>query len=279
MIITIQKLLEAHGLNPKAKIKLVRHKDARERRKDGHRDICDMYRFNKTEFEDYQAIQSKPRFHNVDYIVSFIGEKGSKSRFVGVYHVAGVKSIDETKKRSCPEDKYFYILEEIPGFEELKERVIIRWKNARKWEQWYKNEMEVIEINQGFEGKPFTDYLDFILSFDELSVLVKEDNEEWKRMLSSVYGVYVIRDTKAEKLYIGSACGKNGVWQRWSEYVETGGHGGNITLKALISKDPDYAKNFNFSLLMIMSKSKTRDEVNWQEQLLKNKLGAEYCNN
>lgn len=274
MIITIQELLEAHGLDPKAKIKLVRHKDSRQ-----DEPIYDQYRYTRPKFDDYQATQSTEVFHGVDYIVSFIGEQGTKSRFVGVYHVAGVKPIDKVKKRSCPKDKYYYILEEVPGFEELKERVIIRWTGARSWWQWYKHKMEVIEINKGFESRPFTGYLDFVLPFDELTELVNEDNEEWKRMLSSVYRIYAIRDTKKNKLYIGSASGRNGVWQRWSEYVATGGHGNNKTLMSLVAKDPNYPKNFNFSLLMIMSKSKTRDEVNGQEQLLKEKLGAEYCNN
>ena len=32
-------------------------------------------------------------------------------------------------------------------FDDLKERVIIRWENAISWHQWIKNEMEVIEIH------------------------------------------------------------------------------------------------------------------------------------
>jgi hypothetical protein len=98
-------------------------------------------------------------------------------------------------------------------------------------------------------------------------------------MLSNVYGVYVIRDTKTDKLYIGSAYGKEGIWQRWEVYVKTNGHGNNKTLKELVDGNPDYSKNFAFSLLMIMSKNTPDDQVIAQEQLMKRKLGAEYCNN
>ncbi|MBR4197435.1 MAG: GIY-YIG nuclease family protein [Bacteroidales bacterium] len=272
MIITIQELLKANGLDPKAKIKLVRHKDARY-------DVYDMYRYNRPKFEEYQAFQGKPVFHNVDYIIVFIGEEANRARFVGIYKVAQEMTVDEIKRRITPEDNYYYVLEEIPGYEDLKERVIIRWNNPISWHQWFKNEMEVIEINAGFGKRPFTGYMDFILSFEELSELVNEDNDEWKRMLSNVYGVYVIRDTNTEKLYIGSAYGKEGIWQRWTTYVKTGGHGGNKTLKELVSKDSNYSKNFAFSLLVIMSKNTTDEAVIAQEQLLKRKLGAELCNN
>ncbi len=270
-MITIQELLISRGLSKTAKIKLVRHKDQRY-------DIFDMYRSNKPEFERYQAAQSEPKYKGADYLVSFIGEDNNRARLVGVYKIIAELPMDN-EHRTDPADKYYYQMEEMPGFEDLIERVVIKWSNAIAWVQWFKNEMEVIEINAGFGKRPFTGYMDFILSFDELSELINEDNDEWKRMLSSVYGVYVIRDTNTEKLYIGSAYGKEGIWQRWTTYVKTGGHGGNKTLKELVSKDPNYSKNFAFSLLVIMSKNTTDEAVIAQEQLLKRKLGAELCNN
>lgn len=273
MLITIQELLIRCGLPQDAKIKLVRHKDHRQ-------NVYNLYRFRRSEFEDYQSVQSKPVFDGVDYIVSFIGEEGKRARFVGVYRVLKVQPIEEVLKTvKNPADKYYYTLEEVGGFEELKERVVINWTNAISWHQWFKNDMEVVEISSGFDTKPFTGYLDFILTFDELAELVNTNNEEWKRMLSNVKGVYVIRDTKTDKLYVGSAYGKEGIWQRWETYVKTNGHGNNKTLKELVSLDPNYAHNFAFSLLVIMSKDTVDEVVIGQEQLYKEKLGAEYCNN
>lgn len=281
MIISIQKLLESHGLDSKAKVKLVRHKDARQEVKNqyGYEDVYDLYRHDKNAFLKYQSAQSKPVFHDVDYIVSFIGEDNNKARFVGVYKIIAEKPMDD-EHRTDPRDIYYYEMEELDGFDEMKERVIIRWNNAIAWNQWYKNEMAVIEIAKGFDPIPFTGYLNFIVTFDELTEIINKQYEEWKSMLSNIYGVYAIRDTKTNKLYIGSAYEKKeGIWHRWEKYVKTGGHGGNKTLIELVESDPNYAKNFRFTLLTIASMDTPAKIVIDQEQLYKKKLGAELCNN
>ena len=275
--ITIQELLNNRGLNPNDKIKLVRHKDSR-RKNDGQEEekqsLYNLYRHNKNAFLEYQSAQSKPVFHNVDYIVSFIGEESNRARFVGVYKILAELPMDDSH-RTCNDDKYYYQMEEVDGFESLKERVIIKWGNAIAWHQWYQNEMEVVEIAPGLCYKQFTDYLDFELSFDELSDIIDKEYPDWKRMLTAVYGVYVICDNKSGKLYIGSAYGENGgIWGRWSEYVRTNGHGNNKTLKELVDADPNYAQNFTFSLVMTMSKSSTKDAVIAKEQLFKRKFGT-----
>lgn len=268
--ITIQELLNNRGLNPNDKIKLVRQKDARQ-------DLYDLYRHDKVAFLNYQSAQSKPVFHNVDYIVSFIGEEGSSARFIGVYRIVDIIEIDKGHKLvgATDIDNYFYKMEEVSGFDELKERVIVKWGNAIAWHQWYKNEMEIVEISPGLSYRQFTDYMDFELSFDELSDIINKEYSDWKRMLSAMYGVYVICDNKSGKLYIGSAYGENGgIWGRWSEYVRTNGHGNNKTLKELVDADPSYAQNFTFSLVMTMSKSSTKDAVIAKEQLFKRKFGT-----
>ncbi len=271
MIITIQELLNARGLDAKAKVKLVRHKDARQ-------DVYDLYRHNKEAFLEYQSAQSKPVFHDVDYIVSFIGEDGCRARFIGVYKILEEKSMDD-KHRTDPSDLYYYDMEEVGGFDELKERVIVKWNNAIAWHQWYKNEMEIIEISPGLEYMPFTNYLDFVLTFDELKGITKNQYPEWMQMLSGVAGVYVIQDTKSHQLYVGSAYSEEGIWHRWETYVNTNGHGNNKSLKALVDSDPDYAKNFTFSLLTIMSKDTPNEAVIAKEQLYKRKLGPTLNNN
>ncbi len=266
-MITIQELLDKRGLQEYKKIKLVRHKDAR-------LDIYNMYRHNREAFLEYQSRQTKPVFHNTECIVSFVGEEGNRARFVGVYKITDIHEFAENDPKSNG-DKYLYEVEEVGGFEDLKERVIIKWENAISWHQWYKNEMEVIEISPGLSHKQFTDYMDFELSFDELSDIITNGYPDWKKMLSVVYGVYVICDNKTGKLYIGSAYGENGgVWGRWSDYVKTNGHGGNKSLKELIDNDANYARNFTFSLVMVMSKSSTKEAVIAKEQLFKRKFGT-----
>ncbi len=134
-MITIQELLFNRGLDQAAKTKLVRHKDNR-------RDLYNLYRTDRVAFLAYQNSQSKDVFNGVDYIVSFIGEEGLLSRFIGVYKL--------TDRKQLANDSFEYQMEEVKvQFDDLIERVIIKWENAISWHQWIKNKMEVIEIHPG----------------------------------------------------------------------------------------------------------------------------------
>lgn len=259
-MITIQELLYNRGLSRNARTKLVRHKDRRY-------DLYNIYRTNRQQFLDYQNTQAKDVFKDVDYIVSFVGEEGVSARFVGVFKIDG--------KTPNTDGGYTYSMTEVEGYDDLKERAIIRWENAISWHQWIRNEMEVLEISPGLHYKKFTDYFDLILEFKELREIVDNQYSDWQRVLSAVKGVYLINDTNSGKLYVGSAYGEEGLWGRWREYVATNGHGGNKELKALIAEDGEYAcKYFQFSILMLLPKTVTPDEVIRKEQLFKRKLGS-----
>lgn len=270
-MITIQELLYNRGLDRTAAVKLVRHKDRR-------LDLYSVYRADRAKFLEYQSTQKNDIFGNCDYIVSFIGENGLRSRFVGVYRLNGCDvgkgTIDINGYTLAPYN-FKYRMEEAGGFDDLKERLVIRWSNAISWHQWIKNDMEVVEISPGLNYKHFTDYSEVVLSFDELCEVVQYEYSEWKSVLSAVKGVYLITDTLTGKLYVGSAYGENGIWQRWCEYVATGGHGGNKSLVGLVGQDAGYAsKHFQFSILMILPKTVTAEEAIAKEQLFKRKLGT-----
>ncbi|KQK26098.1 hypothetical protein AR438_10985 [Chryseobacterium aquaticum] len=259
-MITIQELLYNRGLDKNAVIKLVRHKDKRQ-------DLYSLYKGNRPEFLAYQSSQSKDVFNGVDYIVSFIGEEGIFSRFIGVYKIIS--------KEKFADDCFGYqMLEVTEQYDDLKERVIIRWSNAISWHQYIKNEMEVIEIKPGLHYKQFTDYFDFILNFDELKEIVNNQYSDWKRVLSITKGIYLINDTITGKLYVGSAYGENGIWGRWSNYALTNGHGNNKMLRALLNSDATYGRNFQFSILMLLPRTITADETIKKERLFKDKLGT-----
>jgi hypothetical protein len=259
-MITIQELLYNRTLDKSAKIKLVRHKQV-------GRDLYNLYLTDRPEFLAYQNSQLKDVFNGVDYIVSFIGEDGLLSRFIGVYKL--------TSSKQLANGHFEYQMEEVKEhFDDLKERVIIKWENAISWHQWIKNKMEVIEIRPGLHYKQFTDYFDFILSFRELKEIVTKQYADWKKMLSVTKGIYLISDTKTGKLYVGSAYGEDGIWGRWNKYVTTNGHGDNKTLKELITVDPTRGNNFQFSILMLLPRTITADEAIKKERLFKNKLGT-----
>lgn len=270
-MITIQELLHNRCLDPKAKVKLVRHKDSTGQ-------VYEMYRYKKDEFQIYQGEQVRPLFKGVDYIVSFVGESGRLSRFVGVYKVTGVK----TRKNKDKNKKkypiiYTYGLKEENGFEDLIDRVIIDWGDGtRRWDQWMDRvkSKPVVEIQPGLHFKQFKDYFDFILDFDELKEIVENEYPIWKRMLSATKGIYLIADSTNGNQYVGSAAGDDGIWGRWKTYVSTNGHGGNDELKKLVKKDPNYGNNFRYTILMLLPKTTTRDQALVKETLFKKKLGS-----
>ena len=236
-------------LTKKTKIKLVRQKDQRV-------DLYSLYCNNYKKFLEYQSEQPKDVFNDVDYIVSFIGEEGLKSRFIGVYKIKGKTKKVITRK----EESFWYDMEEVAGFEDLKEKVIVNWMNPISWHQWNTIDKEtiVVEIHPGLHYQQFTDYLNVLLNFKELEEIVIKQYIDWKRMLSATKGIYLISDISTGKLYVGSAYGEEGIWGRWAEYVKTNGHGGNKTLKELISNDPKHAQNFQFSILMITTSDNHR---------------------
>jgi hypothetical protein len=268
-MITIQELLYNRGLNKQSKIKLIRHKDTRT-------DLYNLYRTDKAKFLLYQRQQGKDVFKDVEYIVSFIGESGTRSRFIGVFKINGSRKLSQ-KAMSVDGGIYQfqYEIEEVQGFDDLKERVIIDWgKGAIKWDQWIDKIKEVVEIQPGLHYQPFTDYFDFILDFRQLQEIVSNQYPDWKRMLSATKGIYLISDTKSGKLYVGSASGEEGLWGRWTSYVTTNGHGGNKALKELVIKNRNYVFNFRFSILMLLPKTITNDQAIEKEKLFKSKLGT-----
>ncbi len=94
IIITIQQLLI--GRNPDfdnaQRVKLVRHKDNRpvnERKILGEPyegSLYNLYRTELKKFLDYQSEQRISKFGDVEYIVSFIGEEGTESRFIVTFN-------------------------------------------------------------------------------------------------------------------------------------------------------------------------------------------------
>lgn len=269
-MITIQELLYNRGLDKKSKrIKLFRHKTKTI-------DLYNLYRSDKAMFLRYQSQQSKEVFRNADYIVSFVGEKGTRSRFIGVFKIISMKKLRK-KKVSVDNGlyQYEYVISEVKGYEDLKERVIIDWgKGAQSWYQYISNVKQVIEIQPGLHYKQFTDYFDFILNYKELKEIIQNSYIDWRRMLSITKGIYLINDTKTGKLYVGAAYGENGIWGRWSYYIKTNGHAENKILKKLITKDQEYAHNFQYSILMLLPSTITPNEAIKKELLFKRKLGT-----
>ena len=270
----IVELLKLRGLDTEKSTKMIRHTD--------HEDypVSDM---TKEQLEFYQQCQSKQVFTGCDYVVSFLGIERTKAKFIGVYKVDGEEQL---QRKPLPENYpyppivedggYFYKLEKVSGFEDLEDRAIIEWGgSARAWAQNL-TKKEVVELLPKGYVRSFPGYLDFILKFDELRRIVDspDSNRVWHTALSAVAGVYLMIDTITGNQYVGSAYGKNGIMGRWTRYSKDG-HGGNAKLQELMSeRGSEYAANFSFTILQMVSTSLSHREVIARENVWKNKLGS-----
>ena len=235
-------------------------------------------------FDEYQSRQGSEVF-NCELIVSFIGESGTRSRFIDVYQVRGVREDAKTTPYSSsfifPEmgrAKFRYDLVPVDGFDALRDRLVVDWgAGMRSWHQWLgeKSNKRVIEYRPLGYVREFSGFDDVHLRFDELERIVKhpDANRLWHTMLGGVAGVYLIVDEATGDQYVGSAYGDDGLLGRWRTYVATK-HGGNKRLRKLLDEHPDRFQNFSFSILRTLSRSLTAKEVIAVEQHFKRKLGT-----
>lgn len=282
-IITIQELLRDRGVDFDAKkVKLVRHDGLRTPRIQGNiiydGTLYEMYRYDYQKFIDFQNEQKIGNFKNVDYIVSFISEEGTKARLIGVYRNLGIKNIID-------DDGAIFDFQEIKDFSCLKDRIVIEWgKGARSWIQNWETAKEVIRIDEGLNNRTiplFTRYEDVLLSFADLKNIIESNDSEWKSVLEACNCVYLILDKSNGKQYVGvtyknSQEGqKGGIWNRWAEYVHTKGHGNDKTLKEKCENNPYYAElNFQWSILEVLPINVIPTVAIDRETLYKKKLGT-----
>ena len=285
-IISIQDLLKGWNRNSdfdkvnESRIKLVRHSS------DVQPDsfiynkykgsVYKLYRTDYALFKEWQSEQSDSKMKNVDYLVVFLAEEGCECRFIGVYRNYG-------PKRATGNGVSEYAIEEVKGFEGLKDKVVIDWgKGTLSWMQnWQstKNVRRIDQVNTGDDIPYFIRYEDVILSFSQLQKVV--ENKEWKSKLESLNCVYMILDKETGKQYVGVTYKdmkpgiKNGILGRWTEYAKTG-HGNNKLLVALLAeKGISYAdQNFQWTILETLPLNVTPKVAIDRESLYKKKFGT-----
>lgn len=285
-IISIQDLLKGWNRNfefdnaKESRIKLVRHSS------DVQPDsfiynkykgsVYKLYRTDYALFKEWQSEQSDSKMKNVDYLVVFLAEEGCECRFIGVYRNYG-------PKRATGNGVSEYAIEEVEGFEGLKDKVVIDWgKGTLSWMQnWQstKNVRRIDQVNTGDDIPYFIRYEDVILSFSQLQKVVED--KEWKSKLESLNCVYMILDKETGKQYVGVTYKdmkpgiKNGILGRWAEYAKTG-HGNNKLLVALLAeKGISYAdQNFQWTILETLPLNVTPKVAIDRESLYKKKFGT-----
>ncbi|MBW4008497.1 GIY-YIG nuclease family protein [Moraxella osloensis] len=232
------------------------------------------------DFQEWQRQQLKRNFDR-KYVVSFIAMPTPN-----LWLFAGVHLSDIPTQR---EDCIYYPLVEIQETKELDGRLIISFdkKNVDNkfvrqsyllTENWVEK-LNVAEVlAQALDFAKFPSFKSVHISFSQLKTIVKKSLSDWQSALSSVAGVYLIADKSSGKLYVGSATGEGGIWQRWAEYA-TNLHGNNRQLIELKRQFGDVPfENFYFSILEIADTHSSENEIlvresHWKNVLLTRQFG------
>ena len=270
-MITFHDILGHYGIKPK-NVKLVRH---------GNREIpvLETFQNEREHFEVYQSYQAPNKFKGAKHLAVFAPGHHTSAIFLGLWDIKDYKTHknftkkihDTIDEHSFPESWHkvaWYDLRYNPTLDELSERLIIDWgKSTISWVQ--NRDKKILEIKGENYLGDFVSYDSVQLNYYDIKKLSTDtkSNTTWMNALSSVNGIYLIRDKSSGKLYVGSAYGEDGLYGRWLNYAHSG-HGGNKELKGL---DPN---QFEFSILEIIPPTSSAEEVIHRENRWKEKLGT-----
>lgn len=265
-------ILKKANLDPK-KVVLIRHSLT-----DKHFREC----YEADKVYEYTCHQ-KPGFRKgYTHWAVFISGAGTYAKFHAIYEVGGSRPDNEVlipeglpkiEAASYNGQYEIYDLKRLDVLKDMEKKLTIDWgKSTRSWHQTATNEKAVISIALD-EKKVFSGFENLVMTFDELKDIV--DNPEiydsWHTALKSVHAVYLITDTTDGKQYVGSASGTDGLLGRWTEYIKTH-HGGNNKMIELLKDYTERYHEFQFSILQILPKTLTSDDVVSEESLWKKKL-------
>ena len=272
--IMLSDVISSAGLNPD-KVVLMRHSRSSDEFKPFYK---------RGMIKEYTQVQGKPISSKpCTHILVFISDSGTSAIFHGCYEIMDVaKAIPERMPENFPvpdwftHDYNFYDIKLSSLMQDLQGRLIIDWGlSTRQWKQRVHKDgrdKPILAI-QDSKIHTFMGFENLILSFSELSEIVRDPivYESWHVALKSIYAIYLITDGETGKQYVGSASGDVGLLNRWKCYTETK-HGNNKRLIELLQNDPDRYLKFQFSILQILPKTITSEDVIQYENLYKEKL-------
>lgn len=233
-----------------------------------HKTFKDLYIANDDLFHPFImsiGAGNRSRFHLEDIVFQFIKLGEHKWLFVGAYEILNLneRAIDPTINK---EFKYADS-KRLKEFDVFKDRLIVDFTNMPQ--QFYYVQDDIIDNIEVSEILPcpylekeeeFKGYDNVCKSYWALQHCMKQS--AWRDALKSVYGVYLLTDTKTGKQYVGSATGNDGIYGRWSTYLKNGYEINekeypNKRLKELVKKETiKYIKeNFQYTILEIFSKN------------------------
>lgn len=152
---------------------------------------------------------------------------------------------------------------------DLRGRLVVSWRSPRTWRMNATTAASypVVGIADA-EPIPFPGFDRLVLNYPQLQAVMREHRyASWRTALSSVFGIYLVTDTRDGRHYVGKADGEESIRQRWHAYA-TNGHGGNVELRNL---DPS---SFRYSLLRVFDPSTPTRDIDVAESHFKDALDS-----
>lgn len=276
--LSFSDVLTKAGINPKD-VKLIRH---------AYSDKCFRTFAEANLIKEYTSHQKNGFSKGYKYWAIFISSQSTLAKFYAIYEVGNsVPDSRDKAPKGIPDiyaegyaGKYaIFDLNQLDCLKDYENKLIIEWGNAtRSWHQKATNEKPIISILPDSK-KVFSGFEGLILDYDTLKEIVEDGvtYESFQTALKSIYAIYLIVDKETGKQYVGSAYNKDGLFGRWRVYVETG-HGNNKLMKEVICNYPERYHAFQFSILQILPKTVTDDEIvhietRWKDKLLSKQFG------
>ena len=211
----------------------------------------------------------KKRNHSSDIQFQFIEVGHQKWLFVGAYIIL------ESHSQIFHWDEFGWDIsyakaERLKIYDKYIDKLIVDWKNTPQG-FYYTSQDKIDSVKiSSISSKSYFERGDDFPGYENVSKSYLElrrhwHHKSWQEQLSTVYGVYVITDTKTGKLYVGSAYGEQGVYGRWSAYLTDGydkeeledSKYPNLQLKNLVNKNgiAYIQEYFQYTLLEIFPKT------------------------
>lgn len=196
------------------------------------------------------------------YTLHFIpyDEKNKLWLYVGAYYQTGKYNVEYENHTTT-----YYKLQLEEQYSRMKGRLIVHFDRKPGTRQVragletdFADRLTLHSIlEQEISNIKFRDYQNIHLTYPQLKSIITNNDQKWFTALSTINAVYLQTDKKTGKQYVGSAYGRDKLWGRWKQYVETY-HGGNKSLKELYEKEgPQYFEdNFTYSLLEVVPNSR-----------------------
>jgi len=199
--------------------------------------------------------QANNNLNNAKYLLSFAQYYPLGTQY---YIFGGLYKVEQIPEIKSGEG---YKLTLLDDFKEYRKRLIIKLKKPISWGIYNKPfssiqrdfNPEIYEISPSAKLDNFNGFNKVLLKHSELQYIFQNDAPEWRNNLSSVKGIYCITDTSNGQLYIGSASGEGGIWQRWQQYANVNDlTGGNKIFEKIKNNGAEHIiDNFTYSIIEI----------------------------